>query len=178
MTTSELIGKVKKNPTVTICAVLAVALAVGIYLRLDAIPTANQKLDEASSQARRYALNISNASQLKEQLEALKEANKVIESRLLHPSDIGINQQYFYKLESDSGIKLTDLRQGGTGAAKGAYVPITFNISLQGDFASDLKFLRALEDGTHYVRVLAASASGPRSGPVSVNLTLEILGRK
>ena len=176
MSTAALLALIKKNPIITVCVVLTIALAATIYLRSDAIPDANNTLDQKSTEAQRYALNIANAVQLKDHLEALKAANKVVESRMVHASDIGINQQFFYKLESDSGVKLTDLRQGRVMPTKTAYAPIEFNVSLQGDFPAVLKFLRELEDGAHYCRVVTASCAAGRSGPVSLTVTVELLG--
>ena len=66
---------------------------------------------------------------------------------------------------------------GRAGKSTGSYVPITFAVSLHGDFTQVMNFLRMLEDGTHYCRVLTASCSGGRTGPVSLSLNLELLGR-
>ena len=177
MTASDLLAVLKKNPISVACAVLSLGLGVAIYLRSDAIPEATTELDERSDEGRRYAQNINNAAQLKEQFDDLTVATKAIEAKLLRPSDIGINQQYFYRLESESGVKLTDLRQGGRGAPKGAYVPISFSVTATGDFAQAMAFLRGLEDGTHYCRLQSAAIIGGRKGPVTLNLTLELLGR-
>jgi hypothetical protein len=177
MTTADLTSAVKKNPLIVGCAVLTLALGAMLYLRLDSIPEANSRLDELSAQSRRYALNISNASQLKEHMDALIAANKAIDGRVIRSTDIGINQQFFYKLESESGVKLLDLRQGGKPATKTNFAPVGFTVSLQGDFPQVLKFLRGLEDGSHYARVLTASCSGTRTGDVTMTLSLELLGR-
>jgi hypothetical protein len=177
MTTPELIALVKKNPIVSACGVLSLALAVGIYFRSDAIPTANKSLDDKSAQAERYRINIANSTQLKEQLDSLKAANKVIENRMLRVKDIGINQQFFYKLETESGVKLLELTQGKLGTKKGSYAPISFTVSLHGDFSQLLKFLRLLEDGTHYSRVVDARCMGDRAGAITMTLNLELLGQ-
>jgi hypothetical protein len=177
MTTPELVSLIKKNPLLAVCGVLSIALAVGIYLRAGAIDEANAQLDERSALARRYALNISNGAQLKEQYDALSAANQAIDARMIRASDIGINQQFFYKLESESGVKLIDLRQGNPGAAKGGYAPVPFTVSMQGEFVQVIAFLHGLEDETHYCRVLTASCTGGRKGLVTLTLDLELLGR-
>ena len=177
MTTPELVAWIKKNPISVGCGVLSLALAVALYFRSDAIAEANQTLDEKTAEAQRYALNLANSAQLKEQLDALTTADKVIESRLIHASDLGINQQFFFKLESESGVKLLDLRQAPRPGSGGkAYVPIGFNVSLQGDFGQVMKFLRLLEDGAHYCRTLTATCSGNRTGGLTLTLNLELLG--
>lgn len=177
MTTPELVSLIKKNPIFVTCAILSVGLAVAIYLRSDAVAQANTQLDEKTTLEQRYSHNIANSAQLPEQLGAMSAATKGIDARMIGASDIGINQQYFYQLESDSGVKLTELRQGRAGKPTGAYEPIPFTVSLKGDFPSVMKFLRRLEDGTHYCRVITASCTGGRTGPVALTINLELLGR-
>lgn len=181
MTTAELITAAKKNPIITVCGVLSVALAVGIYFRSDAISDANAELDAKSAEARRYELNIANANQLKEQYDALVAANASIEDRLIRATEIGINQQYFYKLESDTGVKLSELNQNFRSAkatpAAGRFVPVLFNVSASGNFAQIMTFLRGLENGSHLCRVVSASCAAGRTGPVGISLGVELLGR-
>lgn len=180
MTGPELIALAKKNPVIAVCGLLSLALAVTIYFRSSAIEEANQELDAKSAEARRYELNINNANQLKEHYEALVAANTEIQSRLIHVDDIGINQQYFYKLESDNGVKLVELNQGSRTpkAAPGAhFVPVTFTVAVQGDFPQVITFLRALESGSHFYRATAVSCSAGRTGPTALNITLELLAQ-
>ena len=179
MTTPELIAVIKKNPIVVASVALSLAIGVALYLRSDALGEANRTLDDDTAKVQRYALNLTNAVQLKEQFDALVAADGAIESRLIHASDVGINQQYFYKLESDSGVKLVDVRQGMAGKPTpgGKYVPIDFSVSVQGDFGQVVSFLRALEDGTHLCRVDSAACTGNRKGVVVLTLNLEYLGR-
>ncbi len=144
MTTSDLIVVAKKNKIVVVCAVLSLGLLGGMYFRSGAIAEANAKLEETSKQARRYALNLSMSAHLKDQYDALVAANKAIETRMIRPAEIGINQQYFYKLETDSGVKLLDLRQSGGKVKKGTYTPVAFTVAFQGEFPQVIAFMRAL----------------------------------
>jgi Tfp pilus assembly protein PilO len=175
MTTSDLIALAKKNPVIVVCVVLSLGILGAMYFRAGAIDEANKKLEERTALARRYALNLNQSAHLKDQYDTVVAANKAIENRMLRPAEIGINQQFFYKLESDSGVKLLDLRQGGA-VKKGAFAPISFTLSYQGDFSQAVAFLRALENGPHYFRLETASFGGGRTGPVSVTLNLELLG--
>ncbi len=177
MTTPELVAACKKHPIPFAAGALSLVLAVLLYFRLGSIPEANQRLDEKSALARKYELNIVHAAQLKEHLDAIAEANKTIDSRLIRAREIGINQQFFYKLESDSGVRLVDLRQGNQAAAKGGFAPVAFTVALEGDFPQILRFLRGLEGGTHYCRITQASCSGGRGTLLNLTLNLQLLGR-
>lgn len=179
ITNAELGALVKKNPIVAICGVLSLAILVGMYLRAGVMDEKNLDLEKKSTDGARYTQNVTNAVQLKEQHDALVAANEAIEARTIRASNLGINQQYFYKLESDSGVKLLELRQGArvTPAANAKYSPLGYSLTAQGDFTQIVSFLRALENGTHYCRVITASCTGGRRGPVTLTLNLELLSR-
>lgn len=184
MTTPELVALIKKNPISFGCGALSVLLIAAIYFRSDKIPLAETELQQKSAEAERYALNIKNGTQLKEQLDEITAHNKVIESRMMRVLDLPINQQYFRVLSRDAGVNLVDYRQATMAAnvakgAKASYVPIAFSVTVQGTLPQVLNFLRALENGTHYCRVLTGTCSGNvsnRPAALTLTLNLEFLG--
>lgn len=182
MTNEEQIALLKKNPISVGCGVLVLLIGAAIYFRSGEIPAAEAELTQKTAEAERLALNIVSSAQLKEQYEAVVAANKVIDAGIIRASQQGINTQYFYKLESDTGVKIVDFRQTtGTLAkpAKGNFAPVAFAVSVQGSLNQILDFLRSLENGAHYSRVMTASLSGnvaQRKTPLTLGLNLEILG--
>ena len=182
MNTAELLAFIKKNPISVGCGLLCVLLGAGIYFRSSEIPDAEAALAQKSAEAARYAANIKNAAQLKEQLDALVAASKEIDSRIVRAGQLGVNSQYFYKLENESGAKLIDFRQGSLVTVKGAktiFNPIGFTVSMQGNLAQLVDFLHRLESGAHYCRVLSATCGTTgtgRSGLLTLTLSLEFLG--
>jgi hypothetical protein len=186
----QLLALLKKNPLVTGVVVLSVLLAGAIYYRSDATPEANAALESRSAEGRRLSENIKNSAQLGEHLAALTEANKEINNRLVRVGQLANNLQYFYRLEADTGIKLVDLRQAApprTIPSTGKF-PVGFTVSVQGPYPQVFDFLRRLESGSHYCRVLTASlvpaeeTGGAGTGlmrPSSARLTLnlELLGQ-
>jgi hypothetical protein len=154
-----------------------------IYFRHGLIAEAEQVFAQKSAEGQKIALNISYSAQLKEQLEALEAANRAIEARIVRASQLGTNTKYFYTLESDTGVKLIDLRQTTPATvakpAQGSFLPVAFSVAVQGNLRQILDFLRQLENGTHYCRVLSATCSGnstTRDTPLTLALTLELLG--
>jgi hypothetical protein len=183
MNTQELIAAVKKNPVSFGCGALSLALIAAIYFRSDGIPQAEAELAEKSAQAEKIALNIKYSAQLKEHDEALVTANREIDSRIIRASQLGTNTQYFYRVESQTGVKIIDLRQITAATvskpAKGTFVPVAFSVSVQGSLKQILEFLRQVENGAHYSRILTASCNGnaaTRSSPLTLALSLELLG--
>jgi hypothetical protein len=184
LTNEQVVELVKKNPISIGCGILSLALLITAYIRSDLPAEEQQKLEQKTSEADRIAANLKNAAQLKEQMDSLLASHKQIEGRLIQAKNLMANSQYFYRLESETGVKLLDLRQSAVNAAakkdmKG-YLPTVFTVNVQGDYAQLLTFLRRLENGAHYCRVMTAScnAVGAERGAVlTMALTLELLGQ-
>lgn len=181
MSNEELIAFIKKNPIGIGCGVLSIALLGGWYYRMDDVPAAETEVQEKSDEAQRLETNVSYSSQLKEQYDAIMAAGKEIDVRIVRANELGKNNQYFYKLESDTGVKL-DLRQAPFNPRKEAkpvaYVPIGFSVTAIGNLNQLMAFLRHLEGGTHYCRILGATLStqGERGGNMTLSLSIELLG--
>jgi hypothetical protein len=183
MTNEELIALLKKNPISVGCGALSLLLGVGLYFRSDAIPAAEAELAQKAAEAERLAQNIKFADKLKEQLDALVAANKEIDTRIVRASQVGNNTQYFYKLENETGVKMVDFRPLAVSApakgSKATFMPVGFNVSVQGTLPQILDFLRSLEGGTRFARVLTFSVSGTpanRKGPLTLAVSVELLG--
>jgi hypothetical protein len=185
MTNQELVALVRKNPVVVAGVVLALAFGMASYFRSDGIPTAEADRDAKNAEADRLALNIKHAAQLNEQLAALAAARDAIEPRLIHPGELATNLQYFYKLEAETGTKLVELHQNAPpptrAPLKTLFNPVSFSLTVEGDYASVLTFLRRVEGGAHYCRVLSAvmrstAPTADRNDAVRLALGLELLG--
>jgi hypothetical protein len=183
MSTQELLATIKKNPTSFACGALSVLIIAGIYFRSDQLPQAQELLSQKTAQGEKITMNIKYAAQLKEQTDAVIAANKEIEGRVVRASQLGANTGYFYKLESETGVKMIDLRQTTPSTvakpAKGSYLPVAFAVTVQGELNQLLEWLRQLENGAHYARVMNATLSGNsqiRNNPLTLALTLELLG--
>jgi hypothetical protein len=102
------------------------------------------------------------------QLEQITELNKKLAGRLVDPADVATNQQYFYKLESETKVKLTDLRQlpiagKRKGQAPTLFNTVTYTANVQGDYIHILQFVRQVELGARVCRILSGSLSMSRA---------------
>jgi hypothetical protein len=183
MTGQDITKFIKQNPLSITCGILSLLLIAALYFRGDAMPKAEAALVEKSAEAEKLAANIQYGAQLKEQLDALTKANKQIESRVVRASELGKNTQYFYKIESDTDVKMIDLRQTTptivAKPAKASYLPVAFAVSVTGDLNHILTFLRHVENGAHYCRVMSATCNGnptQRNSPLTMSLSVELLG--
>ena len=182
----QVIAFVKKNPIGFGCGALCLALAAAMYYRADLVPASEAELEQQATEAERLAGNLKNAAQLQEQLDAMIVAGKQVEARLVHPGDLAKNQQYFFKLEAETGTKI-DCRQNPLPAEedrKTLYLSVPYSVTVQGDYAQVLSLLRRLENGTSYCRVLGATLAAGAAGagdaanvPLTLVLNLELLGQ-
>ncbi|MCX6943548.1 MAG: hypothetical protein NT173_02075 [Opitutales bacterium] len=190
ITNQQLLAAVKAQPIGFGCGALAVVLGLAIYFRGGLLPEAESLLDQNATLGERIDANLKNGVQLTEQLAAITSARKQIEARLVRPDELAKNQQFFYKLEAETGIKLIDLRQNQVPAAKpGAkgpktnYIPVGYAVAVRGSYAHLLDFLRRLESDQRFCRVMTASinlggtSDKDRANELTLNLGLELLGQ-
>ncbi|HEY0946569.1 MAG TPA: hypothetical protein VGD81_14925 [Opitutaceae bacterium] len=197
LTGQDLAAAFKKRPISLGSALAALVFGAATYYRSAAVPEMESLLEQRTTEGERLKNNIKYSALLDDQLAALMAANRDIQERSVRPVERAKNYQYFYKMEADTGVKLLDLRQMELPAAGGArpgtppkgpkptYVGVPYSVAVQGTYPQVLNFLRRLESGLHFCRLLNASVSTARnqnettdSGPtpITLSLTLELLG--
>jgi hypothetical protein len=191
LTGEDIKSFVKKQPIGVACGVACILCGVAFYLRIDAVNNARDNLDAKNTLAQKYQNNLRNAAGLPEHAQAMQAAGKELDGRLLRVNQLAMNQQYFYRLESETGIKLVDVKQTNVAAnpkakSRAGTVGIPFNVTAQGDFRQIVSFLQNLENGAHFARFLTVSlqpygvsseaGSSGGGGTMSVSVSLELLG--
>ncbi len=187
MTSADLLALFKKQPIGFSCAALSLILMALLYFRSDQIPENQGIADAKAAEAAQVLSNTRHAEGLVKQVEQMQVFGKEVESRLIRAGQLGINLQYFYKLEAENQVKLLDVRQGvPPKISKGLYVGIPYTLAVQGSFKQVVAFLQHLENGPHFCRFTSATYSKSASasvdvpsgaaGGVTLNLTLELLG--
>jgi Tfp pilus assembly protein PilO len=187
MNAADLKAMAKKQPIGVVCGVIALACAVLLYMRSDKVEENRNLSGEKAKAARAILTNVANSKDLPQQTEAMQRAVKDLEGRLIHASQLAINLQYFYRLESETSVKLVDVHQGATGfpragSGKAGYTAITFAINIQGNFKQVLDFIQRIENGPRIARFNSVSfikAAGENVGAdqFSVSMGIEFLGR-
>ncbi|MBL9216491.1 MAG: hypothetical protein JNG83_13525 [Opitutaceae bacterium] len=187
MNSADLAASLKKHPVVVVSVALCLVFGGLIYFRSGTIAEKQQELETKSAQAAKILNNVRNSANLAEQVAEMQALSKEMESRLMRASQLAINQQYFYKLESENEVKLMDMRQGGLPRnAKTTYVGVPYTVSVQGSYSQVMGFLQRLEAGRHFCRFLTANlnkSAGSSEGSAKANavmtltLNLELLGQ-
>ena len=182
MTGTDFIVLIKKHPIGVICGGISLLCGLALYLRSDVIDEMKAQIDAASQQSQAMLVNLRNSAGLAQQTEAIKQSAKQLEGRLVKSSQLATNLQYFYRLESDTGIKLTDVRQNQVGRAGGSiYIGIPYTVTFQGSFKQVMEFLQRIESGKYFSKFSSVSfnkTAGVESTGrmLSVNMNIELLG--
>jgi hypothetical protein len=181
----DVVSALKKYPIIFTCALVSAVTIAAIVYRRDELPVAAAALEEKMSQSERLKLNLVNSAQLAEQRDALIAANAAVAKRLIKASELAKNQQYFYRLEAETGTKYKDLKQlPPTPTTKGggnAYVAVPYLIVVEGGYSQLLSFMRRLESGGPFCHVsganLARESSEITNQLLVLTLNLELLGQ-
>ncbi len=184
MNGNDIILLLKKNPVGVTCGIVALLCGVTLYLGAEAIDDSRLKVEASTKQSQLMINNVRNAAglSLAKQTEAMQRAVKQLDGRLVKASQLATNLQYFYRLESETGVKLTDLRpnQAPRGSS-GFYIGVPYTVTLQGTFKQVMEFLQRIESGKHFSKYSAISfnkAAGVEvaSSVLSVTINIELLG--
>lgn len=184
MTNEELVAFLKKNVICVACVVASLVIAGLIYMRSDLLPDAEKVFADNAQKAALLAANIEDSEQLPVQHSTLITANQTIANRMIFVGQLAENLQYFYRLESDTGVKLTDIHQvpwtpPARNAPKTTYTPVGFVVSAQGTYPQIMDLMRRIENGEHYSRELTCNihpVGEGRGAPIQLNMSFELLG--
>jgi len=177
----NIVNACKRRPLLCVCIVAGLGLLLGWYLRLGLIGETEAALAERSAYLKKLKTNAIYATQIDQQIKALKDVNQTLSDAALREGELAKNQQRFLRLEAETGVKLVDLRAqpilpAPKGAAANSYVPIGFSLTISGDYKQLITFMKRLDQGPTLGRIVSASISGAGSGPQTMNLGVELLG--
>ena len=182
MTITDLTAIVKKHPIGVSCGLVSLLCGVWLYLRSDAIDERKDAADQKAKESQVILENVRNSDHLAQHTEAIQQAAKQLESRLVKAGQLATNLQYFYRLESDTGVKLTDVRQNQNGRGTGgAYIGVPYTVTIQGNFKQVLAFIERIESGRHFskfdtIAFNKAAGGDETTDLLSVHMSIELLG--
>jgi Tfp pilus assembly protein PilO len=179
----------RQYPFASACAGVGLLLAVGLGVRFGALSDVQAELDRVSTEGKRVESNVRNSTDLEEQVQTIKADVARIEALLRKVDDVSSNQEFFYRLESSTGVRLTVLRPLGAAKADAntvAYQRAGFNIVAEGSYVQLVGFLRALENSPSLFRLTdfsmqrssASAASVDAGSTLVLNLNLQLLASK
>lgn len=179
--TKDIVNFWKRSPVLCVCIVLFTALLLSLYFRIGARDELETSLADQTKLRNKLAANVKYGTGLTDQTERLRRVNALLASNTLKSGELALNQQFFLRLEADTGIKIVDLRPfpvpaPAKDAAADAFVPLSFGLNVTGDYAQLMTFLKRLEQGPTLCRVRSASLSYSSTEAQTLSLTVDLLG--
>ena len=175
----DIIQIVRKYPVPAVCLMLLVSAGIALYFRFSLLEEANTTLEERSAELKKYKSNIAASAQLDSQLAVLLKASAQLQTAVIRITELAKNPQFFYSLEKETGVKLTDVRQMVFSAPKGpadTFIVVPFTIAAEGEYSNLLTFLKRLEFGNNIVRISSASLAPTQGTKLSLSITVDVLG--
>lgn len=170
------------QPIPAICGLVVFVLILAFYFRGASAVGVQSQLDERNKHYRDLKANVASSVKLDEDLRRLVEYNKKIADGALRVGDIVQNLQFFYKIESETGVKLVDLRQQvvpplSKGASPSSYVGVGFSLSIEGDYEKIILFCDALKHSSALAKIANFSISKSERGLVA-NMAVQLVGTR
>jgi Tfp pilus assembly protein PilO len=171
-----------RYPLGAVGLVLSLLLAgVSVWLQFDlrALEARQQKRAHDGDDMLKF---IARGSQLRTELATVRTATQRITESLVVEKNIPENFWYFYKIEQDTQVKLTELQQRPTplqdAGTPATYKRVPYSLKLTGSFRAVVAYLQRLESGSRFGRVnsFQLQRQDPTASNVALQLDLELLG--
>ncbi len=193
MNYSAIIAKLRQYPVAFVCSIILLLLLVVVFLRSGVSDELALREADLNSRIRTIDENIKNSKDLKQHTEKLTALVEQIDGNgvLFKRYERAININFFYSLESEAGIVISNIAQlpapdpiySGDGPRKlDRYSTLVYNINLTGSFTGLLKFLHALVRVDPLIRVadfnLSREDDGVRGTGMEARLRVLVLAKK
>ena len=172
----------QRYPFCTACIVLSLLLAgASQWLRLDTGELETRQHDRAAEGDRMLKI-IARGSQLRAELATVHAASQRITENLVVEKNIPENFWYFYKIEQDTQVKLTELLQRPAllqdAGAPTTYKRVPFSLKLAGPFRAVIAYLQRVESGPRFGRIdgFQLQRQDPTTDKLVLQLDVELLG--
>lgn len=186
MNPSVIIEKIKQYPVAVVSGTILLLFTVVFIIRGGVISELTVQESDLNARLRIIEENIKNAKNLKEDTEAATAMVDQIEKLLFNRYERAININFFYGIEDDAGVVISNIAQlpdpDSIYTDKGPrklehYSTTVYNISVNGTFSNILRFLYELDRVDPIIRVADFNVSREKEdfGGASVDARLRVL---
>jgi Tfp pilus assembly protein PilO len=135
--------------------------------------------ERTRQEGEKMLLSLSSHPRIQTQSAEATKALAYIDTNLGTEADLAGNLDYFYQIEKNTRVRLTNLSQLSSQPPTdaGAFLAIPFSLRLTGSYPQILGYLHALETGPRLVRVKGYRFTQAGLEALTADLTVEMLGR-
>jgi Tfp pilus assembly protein PilO len=169
----------RRYPLCAVCAALTIlAGGAAYYLRGQNAELELAQKDRAKEGEAMLDLLVGGTAQ-RQELAHVQEIAKRIEDNLVMEDNLAENLGYFYKLEEQTRVRLTELNplSSPPGDTAPLFKRIPYTLNATGTYEQVAAFLLALETGPRLINITSFNYARTATG-LSLELSLELLGKK
>lgn len=181
MTGADLMEKIRRFPVPVISGAIVIVCLLAYYFRIDLITRLDAEQNDVLNQRDQVDLNLVAGGNLAEHMTEMRAQFAALEARVVQPSELANNLNYFYQLESNTSVGLVELKQNAGSdkpAPKKTLGGIGYSVSMGGNFKQMVSVFNELENGSRIYRLRSFNLERGREGQsaVQLSLSLELLG--
>jgi hypothetical protein len=202
MTNQELLAKLKAYPIASVSLALVVLFGAATYFRWMGVEDLERSHQKIHTEWAKVEENLKNSVNLEAHLAKAQAVTQDAERRLIRPTELARNYQYFYRLESVTGVRIQTLQQQSVQAppapppppaartTRGAqaaapaqvrpnFVRVGYTMTVSGQFRELLHLLHALEHGEHFYHLKSLTLQEnpePETRLLTLTLNFDLLG--
>lgn len=184
----------RKNLVIAI-SVFVIAGTMAVYLiHKDKKSLIDSEIEQVNARISSMLKNIKNSKGMEEDIEAIEEKVEKLNARMFQSQELATNYNYFFNLEDETGIKVSDLKQVGIAEEEvdprkkkmpkpiiDSYEKIRYHLKASGEFGEIVNFLRKLEGGPSFYRLekfRLAKSETSKTEILSLDIAFLMLGKK
>lgn len=167
MNTKVLLIKLKLYPLATAAFALSLILVVVFYFRMMSSEEQDRTHTQLQAEWNKLEVNVfKNSVNLETHLEMAETSAQDARDRLILPTELARNYQYFYRMEAATGVEIIALQQQPSEPKKDApkgkgskkepdplFTKTTYTMTVAGSFTHLLEFFYALRYGENFFQL-------------------------
>ena len=154
----------------------------------------DSEIDQVNNRISSMLKNIKNSKGLEKDIESIEGKIEQLNERMFQAQELATNYNYFFNLEDETGVKVSDLKQVGIAEEEvdpkkrrmpkpvvNSYEKIRFHLKASGNYTEVVNFLRKLEGGPSFYRLEKFRLAKPETGDAEelfLDIAFLMLGEK
>lgn len=182
MNTADLVEKIRRYPVPALSGLIVLICFLAYYFRMDLITDLESRHDDVLDQRGQVDLNLVAGASLADHLEQMRAHFADLKARVVQPSELAENLNYFYQIDARTGVSAIDLKQNAPSdqpVPQNKLGPVGYSVSLNGRFAQIVSYFNEFEHGSRFYRLRSFRLERGRDANqamVALSLNLELLG--
>lgn len=186
-----ILNRLKQYPVACGATLLFIVFGILLFIRSPRLSDLEANLETKEQEWSQIEDNVRRSKGLDLHVEEIRNFEQQINKRLLNPLSPELNYDYFYDLERESGVTITNQAQGAVVDPKSrrvagfptlkAYEAVSYTLNIKGSFPQILEFATRVSNGKFVTRISGfnlTKADRTIGGDIVATIQMQILSEK